>query len=251
MRWRRRHREPDLDPAELEAIIDANVALGAGLDPSLRARLFDLTHTLVELARWEAVGGLSLTNEVRVTIAANAAIPILGLDTSLYRQVRAVIVRPSVATVTGARAGPSAGTMTDDPMSTSGVAMDGSGPLAISWDVALADSRQPSFGRNVVIHEFAHKIDMSDGYADGTPPLRGPALARWTRVMTDEYERPDGEVADAVLDPYAWTNPVELFAVATEAFFCIPSRLVAAKPGLYDALRDFYNQDPATDGRQS
>ena len=101
----------------------------------------------------------------------------------------------------------------------------------------------------MIIHEFAHKIDMSDGYADGTPPLRGPALARWTPMLTDEYERTDGESADAVLDPYAWSNPAEFFAVATEGFFCVATRLADARPALYGALRDFYRQDPAVDRR--
>ena len=204
---------------------------------------------MIGVTRWEGVSGMVITNEVLVTIAANAAVPMLALDPWVYRQVRAVIVRPTVATLSGARPGPVAGTMTDDSISTSGVAMANNGPLAISWDVALAESRRPSAGRNVIIHEFAHKIDMSDGYADGTPPLRGPALARWTQMLTDEYERPDGESADAVLDPYAWSNPAEFFAVATEAFFCVATRLADARPALYGALRDFYRQDPAVDRR--
>ena len=247
MRWRRRFREPDLDAAELDAIVDANVALAAGLDQPGRTRLVELTRSVLDAVRWEFVGGLSPSNEARVTIAANAAIPILALDIWVYRQVRAVIVRPTVAMLAGARAGPATGTMTDEPVSTSGVAMADSGPLALSWDVALAESRRPSVGRNVIIHEFAHKIDMSDGYADGTPPLRGPALLRWTQMLTDEHDHVDTVSADAVLHPYAWTNPAEFFSVATEAFFCIPRRLTDARPALYDALRDFYKQDPASD----
>jgi MtfA peptidase len=250
MKWLRRRPQSHLGAAELDAIIDANVVLATSLDGSRRARLTELTRTLIGLVRWEFIG-MSPTDDARVTIAANAAIPILTLDTWVYRQVRAVIVRPSVATLHGTRAGPAAGTMTDDPIMTSGVAMANGGPMAISWDIALAESRQPSLGRNLVIHEFAHKIDMSDGYADGTPPLRGPALTRWTQMLTEEYERPDRESADDVLDPYAWTNPAEFFSVATEAFFCVPTRLARARPGVYDALRDFYRQDPATDRRST
>jgi Mlc titration factor MtfA (ptsG expression regulator) len=97
----------------------------------------------------------------------------------------------------------------------------------------------------VVIHEFAHKIDMIDGYTDGTPPLRGAELARWTTVVVDEYERAESRPSDAVLRPYAWSSPAEFFAVATEAFFCTPEPLRNAKPDLYRALGDFYRQDPA------
>ena len=87
---------------------------------------------MIGVTRWEGVSGMVITNEVLVTIAANAAVPMLALDPWVYRQVRAVIVRPTVATLGGARPGPVAGTMTDDPISTSGVAMANNGPLAIS-----------------------------------------------------------------------------------------------------------------------
>jgi len=99
----------------------------------------------------------------------------------------------------------------------------------------------------VVIHEFAHKIDMNDGYADGVPPLRGAALTHWQQVLRDEFHRTEGRDSDAVLRPYAWASPAEFFAVATETFFCVPTQLTAAKPVLYAALSDLYQQSPAVD----
>jgi Mlc titration factor MtfA (ptsG expression regulator) len=133
-------------------------------------------------------------------------------------------------------------------MSVIGQASANAGPLVLSWDAALAESRWPGRGRNVVIHEFAHKIDMSDGYLDGSPPLRGDALVRWSAMVDDEFGHTDARPSDRVLGSYAWTNPAEFFAVATERFFCRPTALAEAKPALYGALRDFYRQDPATSG---
>ncbi len=243
MRWFRRR--PQLDADEVDAVVDADVTLAARLDAGERDRHRDLTVALVESKRWEAVAGMELTDAVMVTIAANAAIPVLGLDLALYRNVASIIVRPTAARSRGRRAGPVHGVVSEHPMSTIGQAAPHSGPLSITWPAALRGSRYPEAGHNVVIHEFAHKIDMSDGYTDGTPPMRGDDLTRWTEILADEYERSDSRLSDEALRPYAWTNPAEFFSVATEAFFCTPVTLRDAKPALYAALSGFYRQDPA------
>ena len=247
MQWRRTPSWSPPHTARIDAIISANVGIAARLDRALRERLLEHTAALLQSKRWEPVAGIELTDEGLVTIAANAAIPILSFDTWPYRQVRSIIVRPSASLSSGTRAGPVAGTYTDEVIGTIGLASPHSGPIVISWDAALADSRRPALGSNVVIHEFAHKIDMSDGYADGVPRLRGAALDRWQRVLRDEFHRTEGRDSDHVLRPYAWESPAEFFAVAPEAFFCIPVRLAAAKPHLYDALAELYRQDPARD----
>ena len=109
-------------------------------------------------------------------------------------------------------------------------------------------------GRNLVLHEFAHKLDMRDGLADGTPPIadRG-AFAAWVKTMTDEYERLRAAAADGratVLDHYGATNPAEFFAVATECFFEKSRQLRERHPALYDVLQRYYGQDPAARGEQ-
>jgi MtfA peptidase len=245
MTWWRRSRGTVVDADVIEALVTSTVALAARLDPATRGRLVELTGVLVDAFGWEATDGMVLTDEMRVTIAANAAVPVLELDVGVYAQVRAVIVRPSAARSSGRRAGPAVGTVDESPMWTTGVAMPGTGPVAISWDAALHDSAHPERGHNLVIHEFAHKIDMSDGDSDGVPPLRGAARAQWHAMVTAEFSGAD-EAAHAVLGDYAWTNPAELFAVASEAFFCTPSRLAHAAPALYDGLGAFYGQDPRT-----
>lgn len=239
---RRRH---DIAADDVVATLDADVALAGRLDAEARDLLVDVTLQLISTKRWEAVGDVRLTDEVLVTVAANAAIPILRLDPWLYRQVRSVIIQPTTTVSHGVRAGPGRGTVTDRPTPVIGEALANSGPVSVSWAAALADSHDPDRGRNVVIHEFAHKIDMSDGYSDGTPPLRGHALEHWSDVLADEYERASGRPSDSVLRTYAWSNPAEFFAVSTEVFFCLPGDLAEAKPELYAALAGFYRQDPA------
>jgi Mlc titration factor MtfA (ptsG expression regulator) len=235
----------DLSSDDVDAIVAANVPLAARLDESEHARHQDLTTTLVRTKRWESVDDLSLTDEILVTIAANASLPILNLGLDPYRKVQAIIVRPTTGMSHGLRAGRAEGTVADEPMAVIGQAAANAGPLIVSWDAALAESRWPARGRNVVIHEFAHKIDMSDGYLDGTPPLRGDPLTRWTAMIDDEYGHAEARPSDRVLGSYAWTSRAEFFAVATERFFCRPVVLAEAKPVLYEALSALYGQDPA------
>jgi len=247
MQWRRSSIDSTPDESAIEAIVTANVGIAARFGPELRQRLFAHVDELLRTKRWEAVAGSELTDEILVTLAANAAIPLLSFDLWPYRQVKSIIVRPTVSISGGLRAGPVAGTYTDQPIGIIGEASPHSGPVSLSWDAALADSRRPAYGSNVVIHEFAHKIDMNDGYADGVPPLRGAALTHWQQVLRDEFHRTEGRDSDAVLRPYAWASPAEFFAVATETFFCVPTQLTAAKPVLYAALSDLYQQSPAVD----
>ncbi len=245
MPWWRSAHSPEIDSEQLNAVIDRNVALARRLAVPERELLAELTVELLRSKDWEAANEFALTPEITVTLAANAAIPILAIGLDVYDRVRTIIVRPTVALSTGLRSGPLAGTVSDDELWTDGISMPDRGPVAISWDAARHESRHPSAGRNVVIHEFAHKIDMANGSADGTPPLRGPNLTNWTALLTDEYGHHEHRPSDDVLRPYAWTNPAEFFAVATETFFCTPHDLAAAKPTLYRALADFYRQNPA------
>jgi MtfA peptidase len=245
MAWWRSARTPDINAEHLATVIDRNVALARRLDRNTRELLAALTVELLRAKEWEAANGFVLTPEMGITLSANAAIPTLGIGLAAYERVHTIIVRPTSALSAGLRTGPAAGTVSDEAVWTDGISLPDRGPIAISWDVALHESLHPFDGRNVVIHEFAHKIDMSDGMADGTPPLRGSSLARWTALLADEYGHREHRESDDVLRSYAWSNPAEFFAVATETFFCVPDDLARAKPELYRALADFYRQDPA------
>ena len=183
---------------------------------------------------------------MRLTIAAQAALLVLGLDIECYHDVRSIIVTPTTRVLTHARPGPVRGTVTDAPFPVIGQAHDRRGPIIIAWDAVRRDTRLPTRGHNVVFHEFAHKLDMLDGIIDGTPPLADQATVdQWVAVCTAEYEALRAGTAGPLLRPYAGTNPAEFFAVATEVFFVQPVELQAEKPDLYAVLSGFYRQDPA------
>jgi Mlc titration factor MtfA (ptsG expression regulator) len=207
-------------------------------------------EVIVEGQRWEAANGFALTDEIRTVIVAQAALLILGLDFDWYRAVQAIVVHPSTVVSHDPRPGP-AGTMEDGPFPLLGLADSNYGPVLIAWDEARANARHPEWGHDVVLHEFAHKLDMLDNVINGTPPLhRREDGARWHEVCTRELALLRlGE--GWPLRDYGGTDPGEFFAVATEAFFDLPLELEAAKPELYGVLRDFYRQDTATRARRA
>jgi Mlc titration factor MtfA (ptsG expression regulator) len=237
-------------PDEWRVIIETNVVHWRVLSAADRELLEDYVVRLVTEKRWEAARGFALTDEIQVTIAAQAALLVLGLGYEAYRGVGTIIVHPTTMQLSGERSGPITGTRTNAPVPVLGVAHY-EGPVIIAWDSARAGARHPERGHNVVYHEFAHKIDMLDGLVDGTPPLeRDEERTRWIEVCTAEYLALRNGTDDGFLDGYAAVNPGEFFAVVTEAFFDIPRELEATKPDLYGVLRDFYRQDPARVARE-
>jgi Mlc titration factor MtfA (ptsG expression regulator) len=196
---------------------------------------------------WEGCGGLVLTDEIKLTIAAQACLLILNLPQNSYRNVRSILVYPSGYRAKMRVVGPD-GVVTEGMSHRLGEAWR-DGPVILSWEDARAGGADPTDGRNVVFHEFAHKLDMGDGAVDGTPRLHeDAAYQRWFEVMSAEYQR---LVADAeagrtgVLDPYGAEDAGELFAVATEVFFERPRELRDHHPQLYQVLAEYYRQDPA------
>jgi MtfA peptidase len=236
-------------PDDWAAIVEANVAVWQVLTDNERAALEASSDWLLRHKHWEAAHEFALTDEITVTIAAQAALLVLGLDVDEFREVGAIIVYPTAMQSRGVRAGPVRGTVSDGVVPVLGEAHDQRGPVLLAWDQARDASRHPGSGHNVVLHEFAHKLDMLDDTLDGTPPLgRRGDLERWVEVCTEAYEALRAGHARPPLQPYGATNPAEFFAVATEAFFDVPLALLQHEPRLYGVLRDFYNQDPATRG---
>jgi Mlc titration factor MtfA (ptsG expression regulator) len=214
------------------------------LTPDERERLEDIAMTLIADKRWEAAHGFELTDEMVVTIAGRAALLVLKLPDDSYRQVGSIVVHPTTLVMHGEHSTVE-GIVSDDPTPILGEA-HWDGPILLAWDSVLADSRHPVDGHDVVLHEFAHKLDMLDGTVDGTPPMadRGQ-LDRWVRVCTEIYEAVVIGAGGEVLDPYAGVNPGEFFAVATETFFDDPLSLRDEHPDLYAVLAEYYRQDPA------
>lgn len=226
--------------------MSANVPLAEKLNDADRRKFETDLRVIVAEKHWEGCGGLVMTDEIRVTIAAHAALLLLGLRHDYFARVETVLVYPSGYRSPDGWAGPD-GVVRFDTANLGEAWYDG--PVVLAWDAVLAGGRNPKDGQNVVIHEFAHQLDYLDGIADGTPPLSGRQRnERWHRVMTDEFERLKADAARGMpqlLDPYGTRNPAEFFAVASEAFFEKSTDLRVRHPELYEVLADYYNQDPA------
>ncbi|MGH9040254.1 MAG: zinc-dependent peptidase [Acidimicrobiia bacterium] len=244
MSWRRRR--PAGLPTGWEQVAERILPAWARFSDEERDRLGELTDVVLRHKRWEAAAGFALDDGMRLVIAAQAALLVLGLDIDYYRDVQSIIVHPTTVTLTGPRPGPVQGVVTDSPQPIIGQANGHRGPVIIAWDAARADVRHPERGRNVVFHEFAHKLDLLDDVINGTPPLPDAAAReRWQQVCTAEYGLLRSGAGDGLLSDYGAVDPGEFFAVATETFFDLPGEMAARKPALYAVLRDFYRQDPA------
>jgi Mlc titration factor MtfA (ptsG expression regulator) len=238
-------------PASWEEIIRRNVAHYCILSAAERAHLQGLIQVFIAEKLWEGAGGLTLTDEIRVTISAQACLLLLGLPHDYYRNVETIIVYPSTVVLPERKLGFFETAL--EPIET-GCPIDGQaleqGPLILIWDAVLHGVRHPDSGYNVVYHEFAQKLDMQGGAANGTPPLSGRAEYNdWMKTCAREYRRLRRDVEKGkptFLDAYGATNEAEFFAVATEQFFDQPQLMMEYAPELYRVLKKFYRQDPAS-----
>jgi Mlc titration factor MtfA (ptsG expression regulator) len=231
-------------PAAWAVILD-RLPFYRHLDERGQQRIRDDLRVLIAEKNWEGCGGLVLTDEIQVTIAAQASLLLLNIEHDYYADVSSILVYPSTY-------------RTMPRTDANGILQEGqpnlgeawrAGPVILAWDAARGGALHAGDGHNLVLHEFAHKLDMLDGLADGTPPLpdRG-ALQAWVRTMSAEFDRLRDAEANGratLLDHYGATNPAEFFAVATECFFEQGEALRQQHPSLYDVLRDYYHQDPA------
>ena len=249
-RWKPppRRRSRGRVPGEWRPIIEERVPLVRPLSPAEWDRLLDLVHTFLREKTFEGVGGLEVTTEMRLVIAAQACLLLLHHDGSCYPGVRSVILYPSTFLPRRPEL---------DGRSYGGVAPDSQpllgehthGAIVLAWDSSLHGAADLGDGQNVVLHEFAHELDREDGYVDGIPLLEAPSSTRsWSRVLQgrfDELRRTSQDGQPDVLNAYGATNRAEFFAVATEAFFTRPVEVRTRYPDLYDELKAFYRQDPA------
>jgi len=213
-------------------------------EPELRR----LTSLFLDRKEFSGARGLVVSDDMAVAIAAQACLPILHLGLQAYDGFIGIVVHPGQARVRRE-------TTDDDGIVhayeevLSGEAMEG-GPVMLSWRDVRGAGSTAALGYNVVVHEFAHVLDMADGLADGVPLLPA-SIARtdWERCLGAEYAafclRVDTDVPTA-LDPYGAESPGEFFAVASEAFFVAPAAMRKEHPALFALFMRFYKQDPST-----
>ena len=246
-RRRRRLREQPV-PRAWRAIADRNLPIFRRLSRGDQTEL--LSHMQVFLAEkiFEGCGGLELTDEIRVTIAAQACLLLLHRETDYYPTLTTILVYPTgYAVEVEEPIAPGIWEERDDHRL--GHTAHRLNALVLAWDSVKHGAADPADGENLVLHEFAHQLDFENAADDGTPALetRAEYLA-WARGMRAAFgARRAAEGADepTVLDTYGGENPSEFFAVATEAFFERPRALEAKHPELYAALRQFFRQDPS------
>jgi Mlc titration factor MtfA (ptsG expression regulator) len=237
-------------PAEWEAIVQARLTCYHVLESAERQELQAIIQVLVAEKQWEGCGGLEISAEIQVTVAAHAALLLLGIRHDYYSNVESILIYPTTVILPEQRSGvfELVTAPYDRPLPILGLACF-HGPVILVWDAVLCCARHPERGHNVVYHEFAHTLDMLDGVADGTPPLDSRAqLNEWVEVCSREYSRLCSCAAKGkktFLDAYAIKNEAEFFAVATEEFFDRSHALRHNAPDLYHLLREFYCQDPA------
>ena len=241
--WWRRRQADRLDIAEsLWGQVESELGFLGHLEPAERVQLRVLARQFVAEKQWSGAQGLQLTPRIQLTIALQACLPVLQLGLDWYEGWVGIVVYPGDFLIPR-RMVDEDGVVHEYDDEVMGEAWYG-GPVLLSWFDDAADAH----GINVVIHEFAHKLDMRSGDADGVPPLHeGMSRRRWIEVMSrafDDFQERVDHGEETLLDPYGAEWPAEFFAVASEAFFENPRLLWDEYPEVYEQLRLFYRQDP-------
>lgn len=221
--------------------------------PADLAELRRLSSLFLASKEFHGVGDFIVSDEVALAVAAQACLPVLKLGLSWYDSFVGIVMHADEVLAQREYMDED-GIVHQFEEALAGEAMEG-GPLMLTWTAVNNNDPADLAGSldegifNVVIHEFAHVIDMRDGFADGAPPMAEAASReRWLDVMEAQWQsfclRVDaGE--DTLIDPYGAESPEEFFAVAVEAFFVAPREMRQEEPALYALLSGFFQQDPA------
>jgi Mlc titration factor MtfA (ptsG expression regulator) len=246
--WReRRALQRRAIPDDLWRLTLVRLPFLARLDDADRAELRRLCSLFLDRKQFHGVGGLEVTDEMALMIAAQACLPVLRLGLEVYAGFVGIVVHRDEV-VAQRSVMDEDGVVHEYEENLTGEAMSG-GPLMLAWADVEDAAAAAELAYNVVIHEFAHVIDMVSGFADGVPPLPDSAAReRWTRVMAGAYEAFCERVDsgdDTVVDPYGAEAVEEFFAVAVEAFFVAPVPFRRESPEMYRLLAGYFRQDPA------
>jgi Mlc titration factor MtfA (ptsG expression regulator) len=230
-------------PSSWLPILEQTLPTIVKLSAEHQKQLFGKMKIFLADKKFEGCGGQEITEEIKVTIAAQACMLLLGRETKVYPRLKTILVYPH--TYKGGKKGLFGGDNGDSARLgeswTSGV-------VVLAWDSVKGGARNFEDGHNVTFHEFAHQLDQEDGVADGAPILQErSAYATWAHIFNHEYE----VLVDLTqrgkkdtMDRYGATNPAEFFAVATETFFEKPRQLKTKHPELFEELQYYYKVDP-------
>lgn len=218
--------------------LEKNVPIYRRMPLELREDLQTKTMMFIEHKQFVPCGDLEITDEMRVTIGGNAALLLLNrpVQTQPFKKVLSVLIYPSSFF----------NNRDEEAELMSGEAWP-SGSVVLAWDSAKKSARDLRDGKNLILHEFAHQLDLETGEANGRPALDDYQLTTWARVMLAEFRQHQAATAAGritALDKYGAQDPSEFFAVATEAFFEMPTRLTRDHPDLFEELKRFYRVDP-------
>jgi MtfA peptidase len=243
--WSRRARRKKLlaspIPAAWEAALAEHVPLYALLPASVRQSLIGKARIMANEQRWAGSGGLQVTEEMKIVVAAQAVVLLAGDEGYLYERLTAIQLYPEFI-----RGRPSRRRSDHGHTSLSGEAWQ-YGNIRLSWPAVLEGAEDPQDGENVVFHEFAHHLDGLDGRMEGQPPLATESLQqRWPILKAECRELVQNLLHGrrTWLDPYAAENDAEFFAVVTEAFFEQPAELEEHHPELFAVFQELYRVDP-------
>lgn len=232
-------------PHDWMTILKRNVPFYKRLPESLRQRLHSHIHVLLSEKTFKGCGGLEITNEIKLTIASQAALLLLNERGTYFSKLRIILIYPSAfianqTTVLG-------GQYLEEKQVKAGESWH-IGIVVLSWEDIRRDALNWNDGRNVVLHEFAHQLDQEGGSASGVPILEKRSdYISWARVFSREYETLRNELAqgrETVINEYGATDPAEFFAVVTETFFEKPFQMEKKHPELYNELKGYYKLNP-------
>jgi hypothetical protein len=233
-------------PPAWKSVLEENVEIYRRLPLPLRTQLHRLIRQFLHQKHFTGAAGLEITDEIRVTIAAEACMLVLNRSSGVYPGLRYIIVYPTDFIVERSRRD-EAGVVESAAQDLLGESWH-NGKVILAWDSVLRGARDFSDGHNVVLHEFAHQLDNENGSADGAPLLGSASSYRsWARVLSGEFAELQNDTRQgrrSLMDHYGATNPAEFFAVATETFFEKPRQMALHHAELFATLKEYYRTDP-------
>lgn len=232
-------------PSEWEPALEQGLPIYHALTEDQQVRLKTLIKIFIARKKFYGCAGLTVTDEMRVVIAAQACLLLLNHGGRVYPKLNSVLIYPSAFRVQH-QAHQEDGTVDTAGRDLAGESWS-NGKVILSWDNVERGVSDFTDGNNVVLHEFAHQLDSASGSTNGAPTLRKNSYRTWSNVFSSNFNnlRKRAQRRRAtVMDTYGATNPAEFFAVATETFFEKPHDLKARRPELYEELMQYYQMDP-------